>query len=221
MSSGSWRPSIWQFFQFCRYDFYTVTQKMATGMGHLNRLWGPGEGNLTAENQKSQMHEKKSMTLHKRSPKMCGPPHLPITLLDTTGHLWSIVYVYLVRTVTAPWQNTEFHVVYVIKTNLKCCAGDSFNKYYVRIFVKKRTSVNFNFERKRCGVDQMFSRDVANRLSCPNWERFVRNWQWTRACNKPWSEGRLTWSIRKLGGSGGMLPREILKFGPLEWLKMH
>ena len=35
------------FFQFCRYS---VTQKMATGVGHLNRFWCPGEGNLTAEN---------------------------------------------------------------------------------------------------------------------------------------------------------------------------
>ena len=25
------------------------------GVGRLNRFWGPGEGNLTAENQKSQM----------------------------------------------------------------------------------------------------------------------------------------------------------------------
>ena len=47
-------------------------------------------------------------------------------------------------------------------------------------FVKERTSVNFNSERKCCGVDQMFLKDVANaqpvlRVSCPNWETFVRN----------------------------------------------
>ena len=48
------------------------------------------------------------------------------------------------------------------KNKLKCCAGDSLNKYYIRIFVKKRTSVNFNFERKYCGVDQMFLKDVTN-----------------------------------------------------------
>ena len=35
--------------------FYSITQKMATRVGHLNRFWGLGEGNLTAENQKSQM----------------------------------------------------------------------------------------------------------------------------------------------------------------------
>ena len=29
-------------------------------------------------------------------------------------------------------------------------------------FVKERTSVNFNSERKCCGVDQMFLKDVAN-----------------------------------------------------------
>ena len=34
------------FFQFCCYDFYYVTQKMAMGVGHLNRLWGLGEGGL-------------------------------------------------------------------------------------------------------------------------------------------------------------------------------
>ena len=48
------------------------------------------------------------------------------------------------------------------KTNLKFCAGDSLNKYYIRIFVKKRTSVNFSSERKCCGVDQMFLKDVTN-----------------------------------------------------------
>ena len=36
------------------------------------------------------------------------------------------------------------------------------NKYYIRTFVKKRTSVNFNSERKCCGVDQMFLKDVTN-----------------------------------------------------------
>ena len=48
------------------------------------------------------------------------------------------------------------------RTNLKCCAGDSLNKCFIRIFVKKRTSVNFNFEKRCCGVDQMFSKDVTN-----------------------------------------------------------
>ena len=36
------------------------------------------------------------------------------------------------------------------------------NKCYIRIFVKKRISVNFNSERKGCGVDQMFLKDVTN-----------------------------------------------------------
>ena len=48
------------------------------------------------------------------------------------------------------------------KTILKCCAGDPSNKYYIRVFVKERTYVNFNSERKCCGVDQMFLKDVAN-----------------------------------------------------------
>ena len=43
----------------------------------------------------------------------------------------------------------------------KCCAGDSLNKYYIRIFVKECTSVNFNSKRKCCGVlDQMFLKDL-------------------------------------------------------------
>ena len=47
------------------------------------------------------------------------------------------------------------------------------------IFVKKRTSVNFISERKCCGIDQMFLKDVTKcqlvlRVSCPNWERLIR-----------------------------------------------
>ena len=48
------------------------------------------------------------------------------------------------------------------KTIFKCRAGDSLNKYYIRIFVKERPSVKFSSERKCCGVDQMFLKDVAN-----------------------------------------------------------
>ena len=43
------------FFQFCPLTFTPLLKKLATGVGHLNRFWGPGEGNLTAKNQKSQM----------------------------------------------------------------------------------------------------------------------------------------------------------------------
>ena len=72
--------------------------------------------------------QKKSMTLHKRSPKNVSP--------SPSSH----------NTVAKLWISLSL----CHKTNLKFCAGDSLNKYYLCIFVKKRTSVNFNSERKCC-----------------------------------------------------------------------
>ena len=42
---------------------------------------------------------------------MCDPPRLPVTLLDT-GHFWPVAYLEL-HTGTTPWQNAEFHLVYM------------------------------------------------------------------------------------------------------------
>ena len=49
------RRSIWNINNELFLSILLLTQKMATGVGHLNKFWGPGEGNLTAENQESQM----------------------------------------------------------------------------------------------------------------------------------------------------------------------
>ena len=68
-------------------------------------------------------------------------------------------------TVSQPWvANSEFHLVYVINRYPPMLCLNSLNKYYiVRIFVKEHTSVNFNSERKCCGVlDQMFLKDLTN-----------------------------------------------------------
>ena len=84
--------------------------------------------------------QKKSMTLHKRSPTNVWPSPSPH---NTEAKHW-------------------ISLSLCHKTNLKFCAGNSLNKYHIRIFVKKHTSVNFNSERKCCGVDQTSLRDVTN-----------------------------------------------------------
>ena len=69
---------------------------------------------------------------------------------------------YYLRTVTTLWQNAEFHLVYVIKLISNVVPATLWTIITFRIFVKKHTSVNFNSERKCCGVDQTFLKDVTN-----------------------------------------------------------
>ena len=93
------------------------------------------------------------MTLHKRSLENVWPspsPHNP------TWYYWSLltgclrIVMHCHNTVTKLWISLSL----CHKTILKCCAGDPSNKCYIRIFVKERTSVNFNSAERR--------RDVTN-----------------------------------------------------------
>ena len=96
---------------------------------------------------------------------MRDPLHLPIPLPPFhSWYYWSLLTGCL-RIVTHCHNTVAKHWISLslcYRTDLKCCASDSLNKCYICIFVKKRTSVNFNFERKCCGIDQMFSKDVTN-----------------------------------------------------------
>ena len=49
------------------------------------------------------------------------------------------------------------------KTNLKFCAGDSLNKYYIISYFCQEVHL---LSRKCCGVDQMFLKDVTNMPTC-------------------------------------------------------
>ena len=105
--------------------------------------------------------QKKSMTLHKRSPKNVWPSPSP---LNPSWYYWSLltgclrIVTHCHNTVAKRWISLSI----CHKTILRSCAGDPSNKYYIRIFVKDHTSVNFNSKIKCCGLDQMFLEDVAN-----------------------------------------------------------
>ena len=146
---------------------------------------------------------------------MCDPPRLPLTLLlDTTGHFWLC------------------H-----KTILKCCACDPSNKYYIRIFVKEHTSVNVNSERKCCGIDQMFLKDVGNvptrswsilsklgkirqELTASGKSACGRTMEWRTLVLKLSEIGlSWTWKHSEARGFGGMLPGKFWSLGPLNGWK--
>ena len=99
------------------------------------------------------------MTLHKRSPENVWPSPSP---LNPTWYYWSLltgclrIVTQCRNTVAKLWISLSI----CHKTILKCCAGDSLNKFYIGSFVKER---NFNSERKCCGVlNQMFLKYLTN-----------------------------------------------------------
>ena len=89
-------------------------------------------------------------------------------------------------------------------------------------------------ERKCCGVDQMFLKvwltwQLVLRVSCPNWERFVRNWtvenvhvvNWVRdACLFEWDRNNV--NVKAFGSEGGLgacSPGKLWNLGPLNgWI---
>ena len=75
------------------------------------------------------------------------------------------------------------------------------------------TNVTFEFLSRSVSLSISILKENAAALtevSCPNWERSVRKWQW-KTCmwwTTEWEWDRINVNV------------EILKFGPLEWLKM-
>ena len=133
--------------------------------------------------------QKKSMTLHKRWPKNMWPSPAP---LNPSWYYWSLltrclcIVTHCHNTVAKRWISLS---TYVIKLSSNVVPATlRTNITFVFFCQGAHRAVNFNSERKCCGVDQMFLKNVANaqlvlRVSCPNWERFVRNWQWSEcAC---------------------------------------
>ena len=108
---------------------------------------------------------------------------------------------------------------------------------WTNIFGKERTSVNFISERKCCdALDQIFLKDLTNvptrsqsilsKLGKINQELSVENVHVVNhgvgdACLIEWDRINVNVRHSEARGSGVMLPLERLKFGPLEWLKMH
>ena len=124
--------------------------------------------------------QKKSMTLHKRWPKNVWPSLSP---LNPSWYHWSLLTGCL--PIVRHCHNTEvkrwISLSICDKTILKCSAGDPSNKYYIRIFCQGAHLCQFQFWKKMLWRWPDVLKSVVNaqlvlRVSCPNWERFVRNW---------------------------------------------
>ena len=152
--------------EFRCLEFWYIHKENQTKGSYIFYWWGEGGGVGWAGLglfgcivfSKVVTQQKKSMTLHKRSPKNVWPSPSP----HPSWCCWSLLLrIVVCPAVTTLWQNAEFHLCH--KAILKCCADDPSNKHYIRIFVKERTSVNFKSERKCCGIDQMFVANMPTR----------------------------------------------------------
>ena len=119
--------------------------------------------------------QKKRMTLHRRLPENVWPYPSPLNppwyyrLLQTACLR---IATHCHNTVAKCWISlSQCH-----KTNLKCCAGNSLNKYYILYFCQEPHICQFEFWKKMPW--RWLTCQLVLRVSCPNWERFVRNLQW-------------------------------------------
>ena len=95
--------------------------------------------------------QKKSMTLHKKTHENVWPFPSP---LKATWYYWSVLAgcLLIATHVTTLRQNTEFHLVYVIKLSWNVVLVT----LWENIIVKERTTVNFIFWKKMLWCWQMF-----------------------------------------------------------------
>ena len=81
-------------FNFAAMTFTPLLKKWPRGWGIWTGFGARGRGIWPLKIRKVKCMKGKAWPFTKDHLKMCGPPHLPLTLLDTTGHFWPIVYVY-------------------------------------------------------------------------------------------------------------------------------